>query len=241
MLRQISEMTGGAYYAADDPDELAAIYDEHRHPPRRPARGDGGHLAVRGRRRPVLLVGGVASLAGSGGCHERRASRPAGPPGPPDGLPVAGPRSCSSLCCPCSSAVRVWLAAPAPLRACATPACRSSARRSRGRRASAATCRSRCSCSASAASSSRWPGRSASSASRPARRRSSSRWTSRGSMCATDIPPNRLHGRRGRRGVVHRAPGFDAPRSGSSRSPGSPRSSRRRRPTRRSCSTSSRA
>ena len=75
---------------------------------------------------------------------------------------------------------------------------------------------------------------------RPARPRSSSRSTCRGSMCSTDIPPNRLLAAeaRGQRSSSARA---RRRRSGSWRSPGSRRSSRRRPTTRRSCSTSSRA
>ena len=49
------------------------------------------------------------------------------------------------------------------------------------------------------------------------------------SMCSTDIPPSRLLAAETAAADVHRAPGRDAPRSASSRSPASPSWSRRRR------------
>ena len=108
----------------------------------------------------------------------------------------------------------------------------------RARRGSGATCRSRC-------SSSRWPAWS----SRSARPVAIVSVPAGQTTIILAIDVSRQHvldghraepprGRRGGRLVVHPAPGLDAPRSGSSRSPASPRSSRRRPPTRRSCSTS---
>ena len=89
MLRQISERTDGTYYGADNPDELSADLRGHRHPPRHPGRGDGGHLAVRRCRGPGPRSSGASRRScGSGGCHEparRRCS------------------SSCSCCCRCSS------------------------------------------------------------------------------------------------------------------------------------------
>ena len=109
------------------------------------------------------------------------------------------------------------------------------------RRASGATCRSRSSSSASAASSSRWPDRSA-IVSVPTGQTTDHPRDGRLAEHVLDRHPAQpTAGRRGRRRVVHRDARARRPRSASSRSPGSPRSSRPRPPTRRCCSTSSRA
>ncbi len=61
--RQISEITDGAYYAADDPDELSAIYDSiDTRLVIRPEAMEVTSLFA-GAGVLVLLVGGVASLA----------------------------------------------------------------------------------------------------------------------------------------------------------------------------------
>jgi Ca-activated chloride channel family protein len=62
MLRQISEITDGSYYAADDPEELSAIYDSiQTHLVIRPVAMEITSL-VAGAGALVLVVGGIASL-----------------------------------------------------------------------------------------------------------------------------------------------------------------------------------
>ena len=131
-------------------------------------------------------------------------------------------------------------APPPPAGACATRACRWCTRRCRARRASGATCRSRCS--------------SLGVASLILGRRASGRDRQRAGRTDDGHPRHRrlaqhvrhrhraqpAAGRRGGRGVVHLSARARPPRSASSPSPASPRSSRRRRPIARSCSTSSR-
>ena len=226
-LRRIAELTDGAYYAAADPAELASIYDD---------------IETRFVIRPEATE--VTSLFAGAGVA-------APPRGCGGGAPLAGATAVMDLLAPGAFLLlvdrpdprrRPDLAAPAPEAGAALlePLARPGGRRP-VRRGSAGICRSPCSRSVSSSLVVAMA-RPVQIVSVPAGRTTVilAMDVSR-SMCATDIPPNRLLAAEDGRRLVHRSAGRDARRSASSRSPVSPRSSRRRRRTRRCCSTSSRA
>ncbi len=143
-LRQIADITDGTYYAASEPDQLTSIYDDiETRFVIRPEATEITSLHGRGGSRPAGARRRWRVSSGSGGCHDRLPRR-------------RGRWHSWSPSCRSSSSRGPGCSAGASPR-CAIRACRSCARRSVGRRGSAATCRSRCSRSGSSASSSRWP------------------------------------------------------------------------------------
>ena len=171
-LRQIADMTGGTYYAAPTTPQLQRDL-RHASTPASSIKpeamevtslfaGAGVLILLRRRRRVARLARAAAVM--------------------PSFLWPLAPWP-SSCCCRSSSAARIWMLRRRRSGAALLEPVAGARRAARARRASAATCRSRCSSSRWPAWSSPSPGRSPSSACPPARRRSSSRSTSRGA-CA---------------------------------------------------------
>ena len=238
LLRQIADHHRRHVLRGRDPDQLQAIYDAIQTRLVVRPEADGGHLALRGRRRcsSCSRRARVAALARAAAMIDRTLPRT---PGRRDDRPAVAARPRPAPPRPGPGRVRIWLSAPPPGR---RPLLQPVARPRGARRAVVAHPAPPAVRAVRARRRQPGPGRSrvrSRSCRVPAGQTTVDPRDRRLAQHVRDRHPAQpAAGRRGGRDQVHRRARARPPRSASSRSPASPRSSRRRRPTRRSCSTS---